>query len=293
MLKKITKRARPIPDKKIYHFVNKNIRSNFLYKKDIHIKFLKRYFKWIQKSSLNKLIGIKKFKELSFVHGTSQAFDEFYRTYSNKRFRCFKGEFKYHEIIWKENKIKWKYLNNEKIRKNDAVIISVPFSDYGSIHPDTEKILLQCDKLDVPVLIDLAYYSIAKSIKFNVDRKCIKVLAFSLSKSFFGTERVRIGMRCKRKVNYDPPELFTEMGMLSRISAGLGLKLLSNYSTDYCQNSYRNKQLKICKKLNLIPSDCVIFGLGKNGQYKSFNRGSKWSRVCISNLLGNMKDLNG
>ncbi len=81
--------------------------------------------------------------------------------------------------------------------------------------------------------------------------------------------------------------------MLSRISAGLGLKLISNFSSDYCQNKYRQKQLKICKKLDLIPSDCVIFGLGDNKKFKTFNRGSKWRRVCISTLLGNMKDLNG
>ncbi len=199
MLKKITKRARPIPDKNIYNFVNKNIKFKYLYQKNIHLKFLKKYFQWIQLSTLNKLNGIKKFNKLSFVHGTSQAFDDFYRTYSKKRFRCFRGEFKYHEIIWKENNINWKYLDNDKIKKNDAVIISVPFSDYGSVHPLTEEILSQCDHLNVPVLIDLAYYSIAKSINFNLDRKCIKVLTFSLSKSFFGTERVRIGMRCKKK----------------------------------------------------------------------------------------------
>ena len=293
MLKKITKRARPIPDSKIYKFVNKNLKSKFLYQNDIHIKFLKKYYRWIQQSKLNKLDGLKKFNNLSFVHGTSQAFDEFYRSYGNKRFRCFKGEFKYHEIIWNENKINWKYLDDKKIKKNDAVIISVPFSDYGSIHPDTEKILLQCDKLDVPVLIDLAYYSIARDINFNVNRKCIKVLAFSLSKSFFGTERVRIGMRCKRTMNYDPPELFTDMGMLSRISVGLGLKLISNYSSDFCQKKFRKKQLQICKKLDLNPSNCVIFGLGSDPKYKSFNRGSNWRRVCISNLLGDMRDLNG
>ena len=117
MFKKITKRARPIPDSKIYKFVNKNLKSKFLYQNDIHIKFLKKYYRWIQQSKLNKLYGLKKFNSLSFVHGTSQAFDEFYRSYGNKRFRCFKGEFKYHEIIWKENKINWKYLDDKKIKK--------------------------------------------------------------------------------------------------------------------------------------------------------------------------------
>ena len=89
-------------------------------------------------------------------------------------------------------------------------------------------------------------------------------------------------------MNFDPPELFTDMGMLSRISVGLGLKLISKYSSDFCQKKFRKKQLQICKKLDLNPSDCVIFGLGSEPRYRSFNRGSNWRRVCISNLLGDM-----
>ena len=91
MLTKLTTvRARPIANKEIFSFVKKNVNSKFLYQKDLHKKFLNKYFKWIQKSSLNKLKGIKKFKYLSFVHGTSQAFDEFYSSNKGKRFRCFK-----------------------------------------------------------------------------------------------------------------------------------------------------------------------------------------------------------
>ena len=292
MLKKITKRARPIPDLEIFKFVNKNVKSKYIYEKKLHTNFLIKYFQWLQKSSLNKLNGLNLFNKLSFVHGTSQAFDDFYSTYRGRRFRVFKGEFKYHEIIWRENKIKWKYIEKERIKKNDAVIISLPFSDFGSEHPLMKQVINECDKLNVPVLIDLAYYSIARNIDFNLNRKCIKVLTFSLSKAFYGTERVRIGISCKKSVDYDPADLFTEMGMLSRISVGLGLKLIKKYDTDYCQKKFRKKQLNICKKLDLTPSDCVIFGLGNKKSYKNFNRGSKWRRICISSILGNMRDIN-
>ena len=80
--------------------------------------------------------------------------------------------------------------------------------------------------------------------------------------------------------------------MLSKISVGVGNKLISKFSTDYCQNTYRTKQIELCKKLDLIPSKCVIFGLAKNkGGYKKYNRGSKWRRVCLSKKIGNMGDL--
>ena len=65
------------------------------------------------------------------------------------------------------------------------MVISVPFSDNGYIHPDTQEILETCNKLEIPVLIDLAYYNLARGIDFNLDEPCISTFTFSLSKGFF------------------------------------------------------------------------------------------------------------
>ena len=98
------------------------------------------------------------------------------------------------------------------------MIISLPFSDCGAEHPATQDILDECDKLDVPVFIDCAYYSIARDINFNLDRKCIKGIAFSLSKAFYGTHRLRIGLRCKKDFNDDGVRVIKEV-KLFEISA--------------------------------------------------------------------------
>ena len=150
------------------------------------------YFQWIQKSKLNKLRGIKKFKHVAFVHGTSQSFDFFYAENKSKRFRCFKGDFFYHVISWKRNNSKFAYLDDGKIKKNDAVVISIPFSDNGYIHNMTNDILEQCDKLGVPVLIDLAYYNLVRELNFNINRPCISTITFSLSKGYYPLDKLRI-----------------------------------------------------------------------------------------------------
>ena len=41
----------------------------------------------------------------------------------------------------------------------------------------------------------------------------------------------------------------------------IGLKLIDRFDTDYLQNKYHKKQLKVCKELNIQPSKCVIFGI--------------------------------
>ena len=70
--------------------------------------------------------------------------------------RCFKGEFIYHEVTWRNNYPGWAYIEDDDISKNDAVIVSLPFSDYGAEHPDMQSMLDKCDELNVPVFIDCA-----------------------------------------------------------------------------------------------------------------------------------------
>jgi hypothetical protein len=68
-----------------------------------------------------------------------------------------------------------------RIQTNDAVVISLPFSDYGKEHPRMREILDECEKWEVPVLIDCAYYVIARDINFDFSKySCIEDITFSL-----------------------------------------------------------------------------------------------------------------
>ena len=162
--------ALPIRDPEVLSFIKKIDVNHFFTKslQDLTIRerFIKEYFKWIQTSKLNKLRGIKKFKHLSYVHGTSQSFDFFYAENNKRRFRCFKGDFFYHALSWERN-YRFSYLDDGNVRKNDAVIISIPFSDNGFLHDRTLDVLEKCDLLDVPVMIDLSYYNLVRELEIG------------------------------------------------------------------------------------------------------------------------------
>ena len=279
--------ALPIRDSEVLSFIKKiddnNFFSNSLQDLTIRDRFLKEYFEWIQTSKLNKLHGIKKFKHLSYVHGTSQAFDFFYAENSKCRFRCFKGDFMYHALSWDRN-YKFSYLDDESVQKNDAVIISIPFSGNGSLHDKTLEVLEKCDLLGVPVMIDLAYYNLARGINFNLDRPSIKSITFSLSKSFYPLDKLRVGIRCKKEFSDDPVDIFNSFDMFNKPGASLGLEIFKKFSPDHNQIKFRKKQYQICSEFDLNPSECVIFGLGDE-RFKQFNRDSRWNRVCLSPLL--------
>ena len=284
---KLARNTLPIKNSEIISFVKKTDTNNFLFNAlqnlELRDQFLNEYFSWVKTSKLNALKGLEQFKNLSYVHGTSQSFDAFYAENKNRKFRCFKGDFFYHTLSWRNN-YEFSYLDDEKLDKNDAVVISIPFSDNGYIHPDTPQVIETCNKLEVPVLIDLAYYNLARGINFNLDEPCISTITFSLSKGFYLIDRLRIGMRCKREFNDDPVDVFNSFDMFNKAGAALGLEILKNFSPDYNQNKYYEKQKEICSNFNFEISNCVVFGLGDKN-YSKFNRGARWNRVCISNFL--------
>ena len=267
--------SRPVPDKEAYQFIVDNINGNSLYEKDLPEKFCQEYLEWIQSSKLNNLINLNGFKSLQFVHGTSQSFDFFYLINHTKRFRGFKGDFMYHKIMWKKG-YEWKHIEDGEIERGDAVIFSLPFSDFGSVHPRTNEILDKCDELGVPVFLDCAYMIMARDIEFDFDRKCIQGISFSLSKGFYGAEHLRIGLRLTREFTDDPVEVFNDFQMINWIAPDVGLKLINNFEHDFIQNRYYNKQIEICKELNIEPSKCAIFGLADqtHTEFGEFDRGT-------------------
>ena len=284
--------SRPIPDKEVVDFLNKSVSPKYLYDENITPKFVNRYYEWIQQSKLNKLHNLDKFSAVDFVHGTSQAFDFWYQKHHNKRFRSLKGDYAYHKVSWK-NYFNWAYLDDDELRAGDALIISVPFSDLGAKHPDTEAILDRCDELEIPVFIDAAYYCIARDLDFNLDRPCIETIAFSMSKAFYGAERLRIGIRCRRTNEDDGCVLFNQFHCIAKIAAGVGYEMCENFTVDHNQNKFREKQIQICKELGIQPSDSVIFGLAAKDhpEYGDYDRGTDWRRVCISRLLGDVDEI--
>jgi hypothetical protein len=145
-------------------------------------------------------------------------------------------------------------------------------------------VLEKCDLLDVPVMIDLSYYNLVRELDFNLNRPSIKSITFSLSKSFYPLDRLRVGIRCKREFTDDPIDIFNSFDMFNKPGASLGLEIIKKFSPDHNQIKFGKKQHKICSEFDLEPSKCVIFGLGDE-RFKRFNRGASWNRVCLSPLL--------
>lgn len=259
----------------------------------IKSKYVQTYKKWMFAAHPN-IKGWEDYNELCFTQGTTESFAQFYiRFRESKRLRLAKGEYFYNQMmkgLWYKEKFAW--LDEDEIRSNDVVLISVPFSDTGAVPDYLEKLLTECDNNDVPVMLDLAYVSLSVDQEMNLRHKCIEYVVSSLSK-VFPVELHRIGIRMQRKKFEDQLYVINEKNYnyINVMSAYVGTKLMETYPADHIYKKYRPKQLEMCKKLNLEPSPCVYFGIDKQGKFHEYNRGTETNRLCFSRVWdGRMKD---
>ncbi len=282
----LSKNALPIPHKEISNFW-KNININpyeSVFDYDSLERYTEKYFRWIKSSKKNNLKNLELFKCKTFTQGTTETFNNFFSKYHKKRFRCFKGEYVYHRLNWRNNGFNWKHIEDGNIERGDAVILSLPYSDLGDEHPNTKKIVETCNKLDVPVCIDCAYMVIAKNINFDFNQKSIDCVTFSLSKGFWGIDKLRCGIRFEREDGDDPINIYNKWSTINLYSLNVAEKIFDHFGADYNWDSFEKKYKIVCKKNNLKETNCILFGLGGE-EYSEFNRGSSVNRVCVSNAL--------
>ena len=285
----LIKAARPIPSNEIINFWNSLTvnTGDSIFDYGMIQKFKETYSRWIQSSNSNHLLGLENYPHTTLTQGTSESFNIFWAKHSKRRARFFKAEFVLHKLICRNNKISSAFLEDDVIRENDAVIISLPFSDLGGEHPKMKHILDACDELDVPVLIDCAYMVIAKNIDFDFNRKCIEVVTFSLSKGFWAVDKLRCGIRFQKVDDDDAIDIANSWGTLNLISLTIAYKLITSFGPDYNWTTFGQKYEAVIKKYSLMPTNCILFALGGD-DYKEFNRGGNVSRICVANALNDI-----
>lgn len=283
------RQAFAIQDRELLEFYKHLSLQECLWDSQINIEFCEKYAQWITGSKLNSIKGLEKFHYKNYSNGTSESFVLFYIKNKNRRFRCFKGEYMYHQLAWRNDWPDWKFIDDEPLDPNDAVVISLPFSDTGNEHHSMKAVLEECEKLEIPVLIDCAYFGICKDIDFNFDYECVTDVVFSLSKTF-PVAHARIGMRFSKVDDDDLIFVYNKMNYTNRLGAKIGLSFIENFDPEFVYLKYRDKQEFCCQMLNLQPSNTVIFGIDSNNAFDDYNRGTNTNRLSLNTLYTLEKD---
>ena len=266
--------AWPVPDPDILEYLmTTSINST-------HNEFVNDYFQWF--ANPHNINGIEKFNSLSYCNGTTEAFDKFYHKHMHRKLRFLRGEYFYHQIMAKRFFKESSFIDEPNdISNDDVVVMSVPFSDTGNVPEHYDDIMTQCEKNNVPVLLDMAYISLAVKLDINVDYQCIDTITTSLSK-VFPVAHWRIGMRMQKENIDDTLDAYEMNSYLNTHAVNVGHQLIKQYPADYSFNKYRQQQLSFCNMLDLTPSDSFIFGIDQFNKHPEYNRGGPTNRFCFA-----------
>ena len=270
-------------ENKIYHNAIESVikhNTSQLAKTD-SAEFLETYHKWFQSS--HNISGLETFTKSTCSLGTTETFDKFYLAHSKKRLRLWKGEYFYHQIAARTIFDSFCWMHEAPIQTGDVLVVSVPFADTGNVPADLEQVLDDCDKHQVPVLIDLAYINLAKDLHIDLSRNCVQVITTSLSK-VFPVAHYRIGMRLTKHIDDDLMIAYEQNQYVNKFGCGLGIQLMQQFTADHLHNSYQDQQKQLCEQLGLEVSRSVIFGVDHTDQHKIYNRGGKTNRLCFAKV---------
>lgn len=254
--------SRSVRDQTVTKFLNTLHDSNYNDKWNMQKIFVNEFASWIG-TDMSEY-------DVDYSAGTTQSFDSFYLRHRNKKFRCYTGEYFYHLKTWTSNDMLWSFVTDiDQLQSGDALVLSFPFCDTGNFY-DIDKILNICESLDIPVLIDMAYYPLTDAPTFRFFHTCIDTVTFSLSK-IFPIANYRIGVRYTKKNIYDGQKLHDDINYNNFASCYLGYELIKKYNVNYIASTYRQKQSQVSKVFDIVPSDSVIFALG-NKDWNNYSR---------------------
>lgn len=233
-------------------------KSNYF---EVYDEYIDKFAKWIISTENNTVQNLERFNFRDITVGTTQAFDEAYLRYKDKRLRIFTNEYGYHGRI-----INYKPLdeNNDYIplEKGDWVIVSLPFSGNGSISKMYNIMIKDAEEKKIPILLDCAWFGTCNNMAFDLSSPAIKEVAFSLSKGI-GLGNMRTGLRFSNyKDGYIRQQ--NEYQHLVKSNMQIGIWQMNKFSPDYVNNKYKDAYDKMCTVLGFDQTSCMHVAKYKN-----------------------------
>jgi hypothetical protein len=277
----------PIIDKEINKEIQ-NILNKINYSSlDLKLWNIEEYFSifknWILSSQYNKIIGLENFNIVAYSCGSLESIVSFVHRHAvKKRLRFSRAEFVASKIAANHCNAKYLFLEDSKIEKNDAVIISLPFSGNGDHYPSYHDLIKNCNEIGVPVLLDVSYFGISQGIEINLNNDCITDVVFSLSKPM--SVQLRLGIRFCKIDNDDLVQVNSNGKLFNRLSATIGIELMKKFSHDSLVKKYVPRYKIICEKYNLQQTPTFTLATSLDDRYKEFERNG-FNRICITQEL--------
>lgn len=218
---------------------------------DIFNSFKCLFTEYITSTKLNSVVGLEKSLRNDIILGCTQYIDDLHIRYPV--IQVLEHEYNYH-VRLKPNLIP---CNMDTLRANIPLIISIPFSYYGSTHPDMSDILDKCTELNIPVYLDGAWLTASKNVHIDFSHPAVVSLGISLSKGLGLSGWNRIGMRYTKDITEDSITVMNDHLQIPSVPVLVGSYFMKNVEIDHLWNTHGHNHYKICSDFNLNTTDTI------------------------------------
>jgi hypothetical protein len=259
------KLTKPIRDSEIESIISK-IPTSKLCPSDVEFNFKERivvknelittFIPWVK----NFFTGLENFKYKYIVNGNTDAVNMVLLQKKFDRVFYLNDEYSYYSHICNGLNLVSKTFSLENINEiseNDIVLISLPASNDGESSQKI-KIIEQLQGQNVKVFVDVAYCGLTDPFKLHFSSTKNIYFAFTFSKTLsLAYNRISILFSANEIAGVD---IMNKIGYLNLAGANAAIILMNNFQPDYIYKKYKNQYSKICKRLNLSKTKCILFG---------------------------------
>lgn len=254
-------------------------------------EFLELYPKYIASSRMNNFYGFEKMPYRFVSLGTTQAMDwwHYYVMSEGRRLRMFRGEYPYNrDVLLEGDWMGERYIDDTPLQRGDAVIISFPFSGTGGKHDRMDELFDTCDELDIPVFVDCAWFGTCYGLEADLDRQCVKMVAFSTTKGL-SCGNWRSGIVFSR-IDVGALSVQTEWKHGIHLNVALANCLFKKFGPDAIPKKFKEAQHAVCDYYELEPSPTIHIAQAPiNPEWKHFSRDGVYNRVNIRKAVKHYK----
>lgn len=237
----------------------KDVDFNFLERLKVKAVLFKLFTPWVN----NYFTGFENFSNQYITNGNTESLSMLMANLPVNKIYTLPNEYNFYSYIAKTLSKEHVIVNSvEDIKSDGILLLSVPGSRDGEIE-SKQKLINHCQAHDIPLFIDIAYCGLTSPAKITIEKNSNTYVAFSFSKTL-GLAFNRIGIMFTNK---DVPtlDIMNKIGYLNLSGAKAAIKMMRGLPCDYVYNTYQDQYDAICREKGLTKTNCILFGIDKNG----------------------------
>jgi hypothetical protein len=155
----------------------------------------------------------------------------------------------------------------EQLEPNKPLIVTLPHYRWGDLRPEWPDILIECQRKNIEIHIDMAWLTLARDIKIDLSHPMIRSIGMSMSK--YDLQWNRVGLRYSKQRRVDSITIFNHFYAehVNNNIYSCAVFCAERIPRDYLWNTYHHANREICAQLGYQPTklihgvksdDCVL-----------------------------------